>query len=136
MSEQKHLIKIHCLYIYTWFCSLCQALLTLGGFNSLTLSHWGGWPRTVPSQKVSTGFQVSLYSRISYLLGRVKTVWGPLYGKCHEVCGICIQDEVVTQNIGQNTHSIPPCCELAISRMKRGGVDVIMAGCISKVSLV
>ena len=38
MSEWKHLIKIKHLYIYTEFCLLCQALLTPGGFNSLTLT--------------------------------------------------------------------------------------------------
>ena len=32
------------------------------------------------------------------------------------------------QCTGQCTHSTPPCCELAISRMKRGGVEVITAG--------
>ena len=39
-SKLKHLIKIlHHLYIYTEFCSFCQVLLTIGGFNSLTNSH-------------------------------------------------------------------------------------------------
>ena len=42
MSKLKHLIKIlQHLYMYTEFCSLYQALLTLGDFNSSTLSHWG-----------------------------------------------------------------------------------------------
>ena len=38
MGEQKHSIKVFNIYIYTGFCFLCQALLMLGGFNSLTLS--------------------------------------------------------------------------------------------------
>ena len=42
MSKPKHLIKfLQHLYTYTEYFSLCQALLTLGGFDSSTLSHWG-----------------------------------------------------------------------------------------------
>ena len=48
------------LYIDTGFCFLCQVLLTLGGHNSWTLSHWGGWPKPVPSQKDLLQFQVNL----------------------------------------------------------------------------
>ena len=52
--RMKTLNKIQCLYIYTGFRFLCQALLTLGSFNSLILSHWGGWPKPVPSKRVFT----------------------------------------------------------------------------------
>ena len=51
--------------------------------------------------------------------------WGPLHGKCQEFHGICIQDRMVTPKINAWTStsiSHPPCCELVISRMNRGGV--------------
>ena len=51
--------------IYTEFCLLSQALLMLCGLNSLTLSHWRGWLKPVPSQKVTWA-------------------WGPLCGECQE----------------------------------------------------
>ena len=56
--------------------------------------------------------------------------WGTLHGECQEFHGICIQDEVVTPKIDAWTSTPvphPPFCELAISRIKRGGFEVIMA---------
>ena len=40
------------------------------------------------------------------------------------------------QYMDQHTHFTPPCCELTISRTKRGGVEVIVAGHIFEASLV
>ena len=60
-------------------------------------------------------------------------VQGPLHGEFQEFHGICIQDEVVTQKLNAWASvpiPHPLCCELAISRIKRGGVEVIVAGCI------
>ena len=60
-------------------------------------------------------------------------VQGPLHAECQEFHRICIQDEVFTPKIDAKASAPIPhtlCCELAISRMKRGGVDVIMASCI------
>ena len=58
-------------------------------------------------------------------------VWGPSHEECQEFHGICIQDEMVTAKINAQASapiSHPPCCELAISRTKRGGVEIITAG--------
>ena len=53
--------------------------------------------------------------------------------------GISVQDESVTQKLMHGlTHHFPTpeSYELAISRMKRGGVEFIMASCILLASLV
>ena len=56
---------------------------------------------------------------------------GSLCRGCQEFHGISVHDEKVTPNINAWA-SIPISCpqsyELAIFRMKRGGVDVIIAG--------
>ena len=60
-------------------------------------------------------------------------VWGPLHGECQEFHGICIQDEVIIPKINAWASAPIPhtlSCELAISRMKRVGVEAIMVGCI------
>ena len=52
-------IKIQHLYIYTGFSFLCEVLLTLGSFNSLTLTL--GVAKAQPlSRGFLLGFQVSL----------------------------------------------------------------------------
>ena len=58
-------------------------------------------------------------------------LWGPLHGEHQEFHGICIQDEVVTPKINAQASvpvPHPQFCELAISRMKKDGVEVIVAG--------
>ena len=55
-------------------------------------------------------------------------VWDPLHGECQEFHGIYIQDEVVAPKIdawASASISHPPCFEVANSRPKRGGVEVI-----------
>ena len=110
MSEWKCIIRSWHLCIYTVFFSLCQALLTLGSFNILTLSHWGGCLKPVSSQRVSLGFQVSLKSRILYPFGRVTTVWGPLHGEHQEFHGILNRMKWSLQKLMHRpvNHSIPP----------------------------
>ena len=66
-------------------------------------------------------------------------VWDPLHGECQEFHGICIQDQMVTPKIDAQASALIPhalCCDLAISRMKRGGVKVIAASHIFLASLV
>ena len=51
-------------------------------------------------------------------------VLGPLWGEHQEFHSVCIQDEVVTPKINAQASAPIPhplCCELAISRTKRGG---------------
>ena len=98
----------------------------LGGFNIFSLSHWGegGQSQSLP-RGFSLEFQVNLKSRIFYPFSRVTVVWGPLHGECQECHGICIQDEVVTLKIdawASAPFPYPMYYELAMSRMKRGGV--------------
>ena len=55
--------------------------------------------------------------------------WGPLHGKHQEFHSICIQERMVTPKIdawASTTISHPLLCGLAVSRMKRDGVEVIM----------
>ena len=57
-------------------------------------------------------------------------VWGPLHGEHQELHGICIHDKLIILKINAWASAPIPhplCCELAISRMKRGGVEVIVA---------
>ena len=86
MSKLNHLIKVlQCLYIYIKFYSLCQAFLTPGGFNSSTLSCWGGWPKSVHLPVVFTKVLNWLVEHDSSThLSRVTLVWGPLHGECQE----------------------------------------------------
>ena len=66
-------------------------------------------------------------------------VWGPLHGEHQKFFGICIQDDVVTSKIdawASTPIPHPLCCELAIYRMKRGGVAVIVASHTFYASLV
>ena len=59
-------------------------------------------------------------------------VWGTFHGECQEFHGICTQHEVVAPKVDAWTSAPIPhplCCELAIYRMKRGGVEVIRDGC-------
>ena len=57
-------------------------------------------------------------------------VWGPLHMKHQAFHGICVQDEVVTAKINAQASTPVPHplgCEIAISRLKIDGVEVIMA---------
>ena len=57
-------------------------------------------------------------------------VWGPLCGECKEFHGIHIQDKLVAPNVDAQASapfSNPLCFELVISRMKRAGIEVIVA---------
>ena len=60
-------------------------------------------------------------------------MWDPLHGEHQDFHSICIKDEVVAPKINAQA-STPvlhtPSCELAFSRMKRGGVEVITARCV------
>ena len=140
MWEQKHLIKVlQHLNSDTEFCLFCQALFMLDGLNSLTLLHLGWWLKPVPSQGFSQRFQVSLESRgfLSIWLGN--NGMGPLVWEMLEFHGICIQEGIVTPRINAWASapiSHTPCWKLAISRMKRGGVEKVMVSRVFQASLV
>ena len=58
---------------------------------------------------------------------------GPLHGKCQELHGICVQDGIVTTKIDAWASvpvSHPLYCELAVAKMKRGGVEEVVASCV------
>ena len=55
--------------------------------------------------------------------------WGLLCRECQEFHGICIQDRIVTPKIevwASAPISHPLFCGLAVSRMKRGGIEKVM----------
>ena len=65
--------------------------------------------------------------------------WGPLVGECQVFHGICIQDGIITPKIdawASTPISHPLCCELAVSRMKRGGIEEVMVSHVFQGSLV
>ena len=65
--------------------------------------------------------------------------WGPLHGECQEFHGICIQDRMITPKFDSLVSapiSHPPCCEVAIPRMKRGGIEEVMVSNVLQASLV
>ena len=73
------------------------------------------------------------------MCGRVSMVQVPLHGCTRNSHGISVKDESVTQKLMHRLALLfpaPQSYELAISRMKRGGVEFIMAGCILLASLV
>ena len=120
-------------------CFSCQVLLTLCGFNSLTLSHWWGWPKPVISQNIFTRVPSQFVEQDFLPIwqgnnGVRSLVWGMLRVLWHLYSGW--NGHSKNWYMGQHTCFSPPCCELSISRMKRGGVEVIMASHIFKPSLV
>ena len=134
MLEWKHLIKIQHLYIYTEFCFLCQVLLMLGGWNSLTCLHLG-----LAKASPFPGVLAKLVEQGFYLIRRVTMAWGPLDGECQEFHSICVQDGIVTPKINtwnSTPISHPLCCELAVSGMKRGGIGEVVVGHVFLATLV
>ena len=133
MGEHKHSIKVFNIYTFKWFCFLCQTSLMLGGFNSLTLSCWGGWLKSVPSKRVLTRVPSKFVEQNFLPIWQGNNGMGSFTWGMPRVYGICSKDELVTPktNAWASTPIPHPwCCELAISRMKRGGVEVIMPSCI------
>ena len=64
---------------------------------------------------------------------------GPLHGEHQEFHGIYIQDGIVTPkiNAGDSTPiSHTPCCEIAVSRIKRGRVEEVVVSHVSLASPV
>ena len=94
----------------------------VGDSNNLTLPHERGQLPTVPSM-----FQVSIQGRgLSYPFGRVTTVLGPLHGDARSSYSISVADEGVPPKINVQAStpvSKPQSYEVAISSMKRGGVE-------------
>ena len=120
-------------------CFLCQASLMLGGLNSITLWHLGCWIKPVPSKGFSLRFQVSFRVEVFCLFDRVTMALSSLYGECQEFHGICIQEGIGTLKIDAGANapvSHPLYCELAISRIKRCGVEEVMVSLVFKASLV
>ena len=74
-----------------------------------------------------------------YPFSRVTLVLGPLHGYARSSHSISVEHKAVTQKIDAwagTPISHPQSYEFAISNMKRGRVEVTMAGCILQASLV
>ena len=74
-------------------------LLTLGGLNSLTWSHWG-LTSASPFPGVFAKVPRWLVEQDFSLISRVSMAWGLLHGECEEFHGICVQDRIVIPKIG------------------------------------
>ena len=60
-------------------------------------------------------------------------------GNTRSFLSICVLDERIIPKINAQAStpiSYPPCFELAISRMKRDGIEEIVIGCIFQTSSV
>ena len=122
------------MYIYTEFC--VKSCSQVGDSNGLTLFCWGkqlipapsnhlDWHALMPAKCSKVVYRAGLYPS-----SRVMMAQGPLCGDTRSSQDINVRDEMVTQIIyvwASTLISCPQHYELAISRMKRGGVQFIIA---------
>ena len=99
------------------------------------MSWWTKWLNTPTVEGVGhasyppcSRFQISVQGRVFYPFGRVRMVQGPLHEDARSSHSINVEGEVVTPKINvwaSSPVSCPQSYELAISRMKRGGVELL-----------
>ena len=88
----------------------------------------------MPAQCSKLVYRAGLYPS-----GRVMMVQGPLCGDARSSHGISVEDKMVGQKIdalASTPVSCPQSYELAISRIKRGGIEFITTSPILQASLV
>ena len=139
-------MNLYCLYIYTKFCfkfgvKSCSWVGDLNGLHTYTgecglclfLKHLE-WHALVLAKCSKLVYRAGLYAP-----GRVMMAQGPLCGGARRSHGISVEGEMVTKKIdawASAPISCPQCYELAISRMKRSGVEFIVASHILQASPV
>ena len=124
-------------HLYKCFVSCVKPCSQTVDSNSPTLLHWRRWLGLVPLQIFTESSKLALRAGFD----RGTLVWDPLHGEHQEFYShnISVQDEKITPKIDAQSStpvSHPQSYELAICRMKRGGVEVIMVGHIFQASLV